>query len=130
MRVPPVPRFWGPGRANQEGTLSYTYDAAGHVASIQSSNANGASAAYTYDDLNRLSAVVDNRLSGNTTTTYTYDPASNLATATYPNGLQSMFTYDQLNRVSQLVTPVSGYNYQRDPTGNKTSALELNGRAT
>jgi len=117
-------------KATPEGTLSYTYDAAGHVASIQSSNANGASAAYTYDDLNRLSAVVDNRLSGNTTTTYTYDPASNLATATYPNGLQSMFTYDQLNRVSQLVTPVSGYNYQRDPTGNKTSALELNGRAT
>ena len=70
-----------------EGTLSYTYDAAGHVASIASSNTNGISVSYTYDDLNRLSTVVDNRLSGNNTTTYTYDPASNLATATYPNGV-------------------------------------------
>ena len=69
MRVPPVPRFWGPGRANQEGTLSYTYDAAGHVASIISSNANGASVSYTYDDLNRLDTVTDNNLPGQNTTT-------------------------------------------------------------
>ena len=49
-----------------------------------SSNTNGAAVSYSYDDLNRLSTVVDNRLSGNNTTNYSYDPASNLATATYP----------------------------------------------
>jgi len=43
-------------------TLNYTYDAAGHVASIVSSNTNGALMAYTYDTLNRLSTVVDSRL--------------------------------------------------------------------
>ena len=61
-------------------------DTAGHVASITSSNANGANVSYTYDSLNRLSTVVDSRLG---TTTYTYDPASNVATVTYPNGVQS-----------------------------------------
>jgi YD repeat-containing protein len=103
------------------------------VASIASSNANGASVGYTYDTLNRLSAVVDNRLSGNNTTTYAYDPASNLTTATLPNGVQSAMTYDALNRISGLAASsssaeVSGYTYQRGPTGTLSSANELNGR--
>ena len=116
-------------KATPQGTLNYTFDAAGHVATIASSNSNGASVSYTYDDLNRLATVVDNRLpSGSNTTTYAYDPANNLATAKYPNGLQSSFTYDSLNRVTSLVTPVSGYAYQFDPTGKRTQAVELNGR--
>jgi YD repeat-containing protein len=40
-----------------------------------------------------LSTVVDNRLSGSNTTTYSYDGSSNLATASYPNGLQTTFAY-------------------------------------
>ena len=116
-------------KATPEGTLNYTYYPTGKVETIVSSNANGASVLLTWDDLNRLSTVVDNRLpSGANTTTYTYDPASNLATATLPNGLQSTFTYDSLNRVASLTTPVSGYTYQRGPTGNLTSASESNGR--
>jgi len=72
--------------------------------------------------------VVDNRVSGNNTTTYTYDPASNLATANYPNGLQSTFSYDSLNRLTAMATPVSAYTYQRGPTGNQLSASEATGR--
>ena len=64
-----------------------------------------------------------------TRTKYTYDPASNLATATYPNGLQSTFAYDPLNRLTALSTPVSSYSYQLGPTGNRTSATEGTGRA-
>ena len=104
-------------------------NAAGHVASIASSNTNGASMSYTYDSLNRLSTVVDNRLSGSNTTAYSYDDASNVGTVTYPNGVQSTFTYDTLNRVSGLSSQVSGYTYQRSPTGDLTSATESNGRA-
>ena len=78
---------------------------------ITSSNANGASVAYTYDDLNRLSTVVDNNLPGQNTTTYTYDNASNVATVATPNGLQSSFTYDTLNRLTGMTTPVASYNY-------------------
>jgi RHS repeat-associated protein len=115
-------------KVTPEGTLTYTYDGVGNVASVISSNANGISVSYTYDNLNRLSTVTDNRLTGSNVTTYTYDPASNLATATYPNGLQAVFNYDQLNRLSQATTPISRYNYQRDPNGNLTSGVELNGR--
>ena len=69
---------------------------------ITSSNANGASVAYTYDDLNRLATVVDNNLSGQNTTTDNYDPASNVATVATPNGLTSKFIYDTLNRLTEL----------------------------
>ena len=114
----------------QQGTLHYTYDAAGHVASISSSNTGGVSVNYTYDSLDRLSTVVDNRLqSGQNTTTYTYDPASNVATVSYPNGLQSTFTYDQLNRLTELSTPpVANYRYTLGLTGIRTGAVESSGR--
>jgi YD repeat-containing protein len=79
------------------------------VNSIASSNPNGVSVDYTYDDLNRLSTVVDNRLSGNRTTTYSYDNASNVATVVYPNGLTSTFTYDAMNRLTAMSTPVSSW---------------------
>jgi len=114
-------------KATPEGTLNYTYDAAGHVAGLVSSNANGANVSYTYDNLNRLSTVTDNRLGG-ATTTYTYDNASNVQSITYPNGVQTIFHYDQSNRVSGVATQASGYLYQRDPMGNLTGATELSGR--
>ena len=115
-------------KATPEGTLSYTYDLAGHVASIQSSNSNGANVSYTYDDLDRLETVVDHRLTGNNTTTYSYDSASNVATAAYPNGLQSSFTYDTLNRLTAMNAGTASYSYQLGPTGNRTQATESNGR--
>jgi len=44
--------------------------------------------------------------------------------------VQSTFTFNTLNRLTQLSTPsVAGYQYTLGPTGNPTSALELNGRA-
>jgi len=112
-------------------SLSYTYDAAGNVASIKSSNANGVWASYTYDDMGRLGTVVDSRLQGQQTTTYSYDAASNLATAAYPNNSisnPSAFTYDSLNRLTALASPVSSYNYTLGATGNRTKAIEGTGR--
>jgi RHS repeat-associated protein len=116
-------------KATPQGTLTYTYDAAGNVASMTSSNANGVSVGYTYDSLNRLATVVDNRLPvGQNTTTYSYDPASNLATVEYPNGLQSSFTYDDLNRVTAMNAAKASYSYTLSPTGNRTGAVESSGR--
>jgi YD repeat-containing protein len=43
--------------------------------------------------------------SGNNTTSYAYDPASNLSTATYPNGVESTITYDALNRITTSTSP-------------------------
>jgi YD repeat-containing protein len=113
------------------------------VESITSSNANGASVAYSYDagvpvdrssstgwdDLNRLATVVDNNLPGQNTTTYSYDNASNVATVATPNGLTSKFTYDTLNRLTELSTPpVGDYKYTLGLTGNRTGSTEQGGR--
>ena len=107
----------------------YTYDAAGHVASISSSNTGGTSVAYSYDSLNRLARSWITACPAQNTTTYTYDPASNVATVSYPNGLQSTFTYDQLNRLTELSTPpVADYKYTLGLTGIRTSAAESSGR--
>jgi RHS repeat-associated protein len=117
-------------KATPEGTLTYTYDAASNLASISSNHANGVSASYAYENLNRLSTVVDNRLNGSNTTTYAYDTADNIATATYPNNIETTLTYDALNRISSLSSPVSSYTYQHGPTGNLASATEQSGRST
>jgi RHS repeat-associated protein len=117
-------------KATPEGTLSYTYFPTGKVETIQSSNAHGVSAAYTWDDQNRLSTVADNNLPGQNTTAYTYDNASNVATVKTPNGLTSTFTYDALNRLTELSTPpVADYKYTLGLTGNRASATEQSGRA-
>ena len=122
-------------RAAPAGTLTYTYNGVGFLTSTTSSNTNGISVSYTYDSLNRLSTVVDNRLpSGHNTTTYSYDTASNVATAAYPNGLSSTFSYDNENRVTGLSTvtssstPVASYTDTLDPMGNRTGSTEGSGR--
>jgi YD repeat-containing protein len=116
-------------KATPQGTLSYTYDGAGDIVSVSSSNTNGVSLAYTYDNLSRLSAVVDLRLpSGQNTTSYTYDAVSNQATVTYPNGLQSSFAYDNLNRLKTLNGAKAGYSYNLGASGNKLGATESGGR--
>ncbi len=81
---------------------------------------------YTYDTLNRLSTVVDNRLG---TTTYAYDSASNVATVTYPNGIQTSFTYDTLNRITGQGSQLGNYTYVLGSTGNRTGASEPSGRS-
>jgi RHS repeat-associated protein len=107
-----------------QGTLTYTYDAAGNVASMRSSNTNGIYVEYTYDSLNRLQTVVDHGLVGQQTTTYSYDPASNLATVEYPNGLQSSFTPDTLNRLTSLNNGKLVYDYTLDAVGNRSTVVE------
>ena len=74
------------------GTLSYTYDSAGDLLSLKSSNTGGASDTYTYDQLDRLSTVTDT--SG--ATTYSYDAVGNLQNFTYPNGVAHSYAYDTL----------------------------------
>jgi RHS repeat-associated protein len=107
-----------------QGTLTYTYDPAGNVASMKSSNTNGVYVEYTYDSLNRLQTVVDHGLVGQQTTTYSYDPASNLATVEYPNGLQSSFTPDTLNRLTSLNNGKLVYDYTLDAVGNRSTVVE------
>jgi RHS repeat-associated protein len=119
-------------KATPEGTLSYSYDAASDVKTIQSSNTGGASMAYGYDALDRLSTVTD----ANGATSYTYDPVGNLGTVTYPNGVAHSYTYDTRNRLTNLgvtgtvngATAIASYGYTLDAAGHRTSVTELSGR--
>ena len=112
------------------GTISYTYDAAGNVTAISSSNANGAAMAYQYDKLNRLSTVT---VAGQSPTMYSYDDVGNLAGYTYPNGVSSTLQYDSLNRLTNLASNANGaavasYAYTLGSAGNRTGVKELSGR--
>jgi len=112
-----------------EGTLTYTYDSAGNLKSLQSQNQNGASDAYTYDADNRLATVTD--ASGQTT--YAYDNVGNLQSFAYPNGVATAYTYDTLNRLTQMGAGKNGtlqanYVYTLGAAGNRLSVAELSGR--
>jgi RHS repeat-associated protein len=112
------------------GTISYTYDAAGDVTEISSSNQNGAVMAYQYDKLNRLSTVT---VPGQSPTLYSYDAVGNLSGYTYPNGVATTLQYDPLNRLTSLASQgaqgaVASYAYTLGAAGNRTGATELSGR--
>jgi RHS repeat-associated protein len=116
-------------KATPFGTLSYSYDAAGDLLSVNSSNVNGASDTYSYDALNRLASVTD--VSG--TTSYGYDAVGNLSTFAYPNGVSHSYTYNTLNRLTQMGaskggTALSSYAYTLGAAGNRLSVSELTGR--
>lgn len=64
---------------------------------------------YAWDELNPLSTVVDHRLNGSNTTTYAYDSASNLATATYPNAIQTTFWHPFSAHLNKGIWKVEGH---------------------
>lgn len=108
------------------GTLLYSYDIYGRLASIGSSRSGGASVSYTYDLLNRLANVVD-AVAG--TTTYGYDTVGNLRTVRYPNTLTNTYSYDALNRLTNLLAngtlgTVAAFAYKLAPAGNRTNLTE------
>ncbi len=132
-------------KATPQGTLAYTYGAAGNLRTVASSNANGASATYSYDLLNRLGTVTDQRLvaqgATSATTTYAYDAVGNLAGYTYPNGVETSYTYNSLNWLTSMASTCStaalgcapgatlaSYAYTLGAAGNRTSVAELSGR--
>jgi YD repeat-containing protein len=118
---------WGQTGRSQSNELR-TYDAAGNLESMNSNHTHGVSATYGYDELNRLTSVVDSNLSGSNTTSYSYDNANNVGTVTYPNQVEMHFIYDTLNRVTGFSSQPASYTYQRGPTGNLTSVAESSGR--
>jgi len=118
-------------KASPQGTLTYAYDLSGNLLSTRSSNANGTSVEYSYDALNRLTSVRDQRTSGQTT--YTYDPVGSLRSFLYPNQVNHTYTYDLLNRLTQVsvarsATIIANYGYALSGTGRRTAVHELGTR--
>ena len=106
-----------------------TYDAAGDLLTLKSSNSGGASDTYTYDQLNRLGTVTD----AFGATTYAYDAVGNLQNFTYPNGVTHAYSYDTLNRLTQVgaaknSSSLSNYAYTLGTAGNRLTVAELSGR--
>jgi RHS repeat-associated protein len=121
-------------KATPEGTLTYTYDASGNVASIDSSNANGTSVSYGWDAANQLQTVTDNRFGGITTATYT--PTGRPLTVSEPNGVGVTYAYDSLDRVTSMVwkkgtnPAFASWAYGYNQRGQKTSSTDVSGRET
>ena len=119
-------------KATPEGTLTYTYDASGNVASIDSSNTNGTSVGYVWDAANQLSTVTDNRLGGMTTAAYT--ATGRPFTLSQPNGVGLTYGYDSLDRVTSMAwkkgtSPAfASFGYGYNPRGQRTSSTEVTGR--
>ena len=117
-----------------QGTLTYTYDGRSNIASVRSSNADGISVDYAYDNLSRLERVIDQKLNGGTTT-YTYDAVGNLKSDLRPNGVKADYTYNVVNRLTNLIVAKEGatqssYAYTLDRTGRRLSVTEFGGRTT
>jgi RHS repeat-associated protein len=118
-------------KVGPQGGLTYRWDHAGNLLSVRSSNTNGTSVNYAYDNLNRVATVTDNR-PGMGNTAYTYDVVGNLAGVLYPNGVQSSYTYDNLNRLTNLTAAkgatLASYAYSLGAAGNRLSVTEASGR--
>ncbi len=116
-------------KVTPQGTLNYSYDAAGNLTNIHSNHSGGAAMDYAYDARNRLASVTD--ASGSTT--YSYDAVGNLAGFLYPNGVQTSYTYNPLNRLTQVTgakaaTTLASYAYTLGPSGHRTAVTEASGR--
>jgi RHS repeat-associated protein len=114
------------------GTLVYTYDPAGNVASLRSSSPDGVALDYAYDDLNRLESVVEHGPTAGTTS-YTFDAAGRLASETAPNGVRTAMDYSDADWVTGLTISKGGatlaaYSYEVGPTGLRVAATEHGGR--
>lgn len=105
-----------------DADVHYTYDAAGRRLSMTD---DAGTTTWTYDDLNRPTAISD---PFNDTVGYTYDLVGNRTGLNYPGGKTISYTYDPGNRltaVSDGGQPVVSYTY--DPVGRLLSALRPSG---
>ncbi|MFC1824383.1 RHS repeat-associated core domain-containing protein [Thermodesulfobacteriota bacterium] len=113
------------------GSTSHTYDDAGNL--ISKEDANGSTTTYTYDALNRLTAV--HYPDASQDVTYSYDEGPNgqgrLTGMMDPSGTYT-FSYDALGNLIEEQKTISGITYTTqyayDPTGLLTGMTYPSGR--
>lgn len=79
-----------------QGSVAYTYDAAGRRPSFQVADQNAVT--YTYDNADRLTGIVQSSAQVD----FTYDAASRRTTLTLPNGIAAIYSYDTANQLSAI----------------------------
>ena len=105
-----------------EGTVTYTYDAAGRRRTMTIGGTPGAAYAYGYDAADRLTSIVQ----GTTTVGLTYDAAGRRSTVTLPNGIVVTYEYDPVGRIAAItgkkgMTTVLRLTYAYDAAGNRVA---------
>lgn len=110
--------------------LAYAYDANGNIS--QRSTASG-TVTYEYDKNQRLINVTNSAT--NSITTYTWDDAGRLATATTPDGVTANYSYDPNGRLLQLLhvkgsSVVAGSRYTLAANGQRTKVEEFDSQST
>ena len=110
-------------------TVTYTYDAAGNLKSLQ--NPDGTTTHYGYDADNREASVTD---SNGHVSSFGYDNAGRRTTEDLPNGTHGVWAYDAASQVTSITwtgpasQTLSTIKYSYDPVGNKTEIDDNSGK--
>ncbi len=114
------------------GVTTYTYDVVGNRASV--GYPNGTVATYTYDNLNRLTALVNATSTGSIISSYNYTlgPRGNRTQVVEDTGRTVNYTYDDVARltVEDIVDPALGnqtISYTYDSVGNRLTKTDPSG---
>src|SRR5690606_25271318 len=103
-------------------TVSYPYDAAGHLTAL-GYPPNNRQVKYTYDNLNRLSTATIDWLSGKPSMRYLYDDANRLDRIEHFNAMETDYTWDNANRLTGIAhngpTNLVNYSFLLDANGNR-----------
>ena len=106
-------------------TVNYSYNLLDQLVSMQDSLG---TTSYVYDAAGRLASATDPH---NQSVAYSYDAAGNLTTLTYPGNKTVTYSYDALNRlatVTNWLNQTASYVY--DEAGRMTSLTNFNGIIT
>ncbi len=105
-------------------TNKYSYNAASNRISF--TNPEGGVTSYTYDSLNRLTALRDFNANA---FTFSYDALGRRSGLTRPNLVNTNYTYDTLSRLLSVVHQQgligAGTSYSYDAVGNRTSRTDF-----
>ena len=108
-------------------TLAYSYDKNGNrLTAVDPAGTN----TYVYDVLNRLTSLT----SPVGATTYAFDALSRRTSLTLPNGTSTTYTYDPASQVTNILhqltatsTPINKADYVYNNVGNRTSLTDRRG---
>ena len=107
---------------------AFSYDAGGNR-SLMTTVPDNISASYTYDELNRLKAVIQAEgTPQEAVTEYDYDAHDNLTLVQDAEGKVTRYAYDDFGRVTEIVSPDTGKtDYTYDEAGNVQTKTDARG---
>jgi RHS repeat-associated protein len=122
-------RGWLNSVQTPNGTINYSYDAAGNRTKVRITGKDGGNREtdYAYDELNRVNTV--SRTGMGTLANYTYDAIGNVSQVTRANGVTSTYGYDDLHRLTSIQhkqggTVLSQFQYALSADGKRNTLQE------